>query len=131
MSRSRLYMLIAGIAFLSYTWVVLNLNSIALNICFFKHFTSLACPACGTTQSVLSILEGNFHLALMTNPMGLLAFLLLIVTPIWLLVDLLTGKATLHSFYINTEKRIKNKYLFVPLIFFTLMNWAWNIMKNL
>ncbi len=131
MSKSRLYMLIAGIALLSYTWLIFNLNSMTLNLCFFKHFTSLACPACGTTQSVLSILEGNFHSALMTNPLGLLAFLLLIVSPMWLLVDLLSGRATLHSFYINTQKRIKNKYLFVPLIFLTLMNWVWNIMKNL
>ncbi|HET8861576.1 DUF2752 domain-containing protein [Marivirga sp.] len=131
MGRNRLYMLISGVALCSYLWLVFNLSSIALNVCFFKQITSLPCPACGTTQSVLLLLDGEFHAALMVNPLGLLALILLVLVPLWVLIDSLAGKSTLHSFYIKTEKQIKNRYIASPLVLFMLINWAWNIMKNL
>lgn len=131
MRRNRLYMLISGVAICSYLWLLFNLSSIALNVCFFKQITSLPCPACGTTQSVLLLLAGKFHAALMINPLGLLALILLVLVPMWVLIDYLVGKSTLHAFYIKTEKLIKNRYIASPLILFMLMNWAWNIMKTL
>jgi hypothetical protein len=131
MERNRLYILISVLALFSYLWLLFNLSSISMNVCFFKYITSFPCPACGTTQSVLLLLSGEFQAALLTNPLGVLALILLIFIPVWVLIDSLAGKSTLHSFYIKTEKQIKNRYVASPLVFVMLINWVWNIMKNL
>lgn len=99
--------------------------------CLFKFTTSLPCPACGTTRSTLEILKGNLTQALQINPLGYLAILILLVTPILLLFDFLTQKKYTLYIYNKIEMILKKKFISIPLILLLVSNWIWNITKNL
>jgi hypothetical protein len=99
--------------------------------CFIKNVTGIACPSCGTTRAMIMLLQGNFRQSIMLNPLGLLSAMLLIVIPIWLILDLVTTKANLYNFFKASEKFVRNRYVAAILITLVAANWIWNIQKNL
>ena len=136
MKRKSLYIVLLGFSLLSYGWLFFNYqtNSISHSsgsICIFKNITTIPCPACGTTRSVLSILEGNLFQVLQYNALGFVAFLLLVLIPIWIVFDLLFKKSSLHRAYQNMEVQLQNKLVSIPLIAIVLANWVWNVTKML
>ena len=120
----------------SYSWVfysftIMQPSGSALEVCIFKKATSLPCPSCGATRSVSSILKGDFIQGIIINPLGLIISVIMLITPVWLIGDLFTGKKTLHQFYLRGEKVLNKKKVFIPLIILISCNWVWNIYKNL
>jgi hypothetical protein len=70
--------------------------------------------------------------ALWINPLGLVAAILLIVLPAWALYDGVQRERTLPRAYRWAELQLQQqKLLYVPLIAFVLVNWGWNILKDL
>lgn len=136
MKKRGLYILILALCLGSYGWLFFNVGvqsaaKTSLSICLFKNITSIPCPACGTTQSVLSILGGNVSEAIFYNPLGFLAVILLLVAPLWILYDFVFNRNTLLRIYNAMELQLKNKFIALPLVTIVLVNWIWNIMKAL
>jgi len=135
-SSKQLYLLLGVLLIVGYSWIlysgtIMQSSDSALEVCIFKKVTSLPCPSCGATRSVSSILKGDFIQGIITNPLGLVISVIMLITPAWLIGDLLTGKKTLHQFYLRAEKVLNKKKVFIPLIVLILCNWVWNIYKNL
>jgi heme/copper-type cytochrome/quinol oxidase subunit 4 len=84
------------------------------------------------TRSLLSLLHGNIQEALWINPLGLVAAILLTVLPAWVLYDGVQRKRTLPRAYHWAELQLQQqKLLYIPLIALVLVNWGWNILKDL
>ena len=137
MKPKGVYTLFVLLTLAGYVWVLFNLNdpygsaNERYGFCLFKKTTSIPCPACGSTRSLIEILHGNLNIAFQTNPLGFIALLFLLIMPFWLLTDLVSRKRTLSVFYMKAEKIIRKKYVASLLILIVLANWIWNIYKGI
>ena len=136
-SNKHLYWILAILSVAGYAWIGLHLFfrdvlGTSLTVCLFKNVTSLPCPSCGITRSVLLIIHGDFQGARLMNPLGFVVAPALITLPVWLLTDTLRRKTTLAHSILWTEKIIKSrKSVSIPLVALVLINWGWNILKDL
>ena len=131
--KSRIYILLTSLMALGYSWLIFNLigqNSEKI-VCPIKLMVGYPCPSCGTTRSVLSLIEGNFLAAFYINPFGFLVFSFLLICPIWLFYDFVFKKETLWICYQKVEGFINNKNIAIPLLLLVVANWVWNISKGL
>ncbi len=124
-----------GIACLAgYGWLYYNyttyLNSNGFTVCIFKNVAGIPCPSCGSTRAVEPILHGNIIESLLWNPFGLLLIIGLAITPIWLLKDIVKKDNSLYRFYQYIDVIFKKKKYAIPAIILVLLNWAWNIYKD-
>lgn len=102
-----------------------------VGFCMIKEVTDLPCPACGTTRSALSLLDGHWSAALYWNPLGYLAVLVLVLLPPLMLYDLLTGRVLVAGLYDQFIAFINRKPVAVVAIVLVATNWLWNIFKGL
>jgi hypothetical protein len=135
MTRNRLYLLLASGVAVSYAWLAWQLQHehehVAFTPCPIKMVTGIACPSCGVTRSLSSLAHGNFINAAYINPLGLVAALILIIVPLWLLYDLVFNKDSLLQGYKKFEEILRIKWVAIPLIALIFANWMWNIYKGL
>jgi hypothetical protein len=136
MGRNKLYVLLSTACGAGYIWLLINFNNVVvhsgeLGVCLFKKMTSIPCPSCGSTRSVLSILNGDLATAIYWNPFGLIIMAILIISPFWLIYDVLLKRDTLFRVYNRTEIILKRKWIALPLILLVILNWIWNIYKGL
>lgn len=136
MSRNKLYAILAAACAAGYTWLIINYaKSISdkpdIGVCLFKKATGIACPSCGSTRSVLELMNGDIARAFLINPFGILIMIILIASPVWIVYDLITRNDSLHRFYLSTEVIIRKKWFAIPAIALVLLNWIWNIYKGL
>lgn len=132
MTRNRLYLLLAGGITAGYALLAITHdNHETPTPCVFKHITGIACPSCGSTRSVISITKGNFSDALQTNPLGFIIAAILVIGPLWLLLDVALKKDSLYNAFHTFETTIRTKWLAATLIVLVTANWAWNIYKGL
>lgn len=137
LSRNRLNALIIGACLLGYTWLFLNLTnettffSNDVNVCLFKQITTIPCPSCGSTRSVLSLFHGKIEQAFLLNPIGFIIFLIMTISPIWVIFDYLLKKDSFYTFYNKAERVLKQKRISIPLIALIVINWIWNIYKDI
>ncbi|TCK85246.1 uncharacterized protein DUF2752 [Albibacterium bauzanense] len=136
LSRNKLYsiMFIACIA--GYTWLYFVLSnerseSKQVQVCLIKQFTNIPCPSCGSTRSIILLTKGNFLQALNMNPMGVIIAFIMLLSPIWIIADLITRKKTFFDFYLKIESYLKRPRYAIPLILLVIINWIWNIAKGL
>ena len=135
--HNKLYRILSIACLAGYIWLYLNLSNFyakptsQIGVCLFKRLTSIPCPSCGTTRSVLSILQGNLLQAFYWNPFGFLLLAVLIITPIWLVIDAISKKNSLLTFYVSVEKKLQQKSIAISAIALVLINWYWNIHKGL
>ncbi len=125
-----------GLGFiLSYAWIGYQLLAVSrhagLVVCPLKIVAGIPCPSCGSTRSLMEIFHGDFLSAAMINPLGFIIFLILSIGPIWLITDLISGSESLWITFNKLEKQLKRPGLAIPLVLLVLMNWAWNIIKEL
>ena len=132
--KDRTYLLLSSLIVLGYSWIIINLilgQGAKQIICPIKLTTGIPCPSCGSTRSVLNLLDGDLIAALQTNPLGLVIFSVLLVGPFWLMYDYFLKKDSLWICYNKVESVLKNKKISLPLIMLVLINWIWNISKEL
>lgn len=135
MPKKNLYLLILGFALAGYAWVILNhylmkTNNPTLNVCLFRQATGIPCPSCGTTHAILSITKGNFRQATEENILGFPVALMLVIFPVWILIDLIRKKESFYQFYLGAESFLRKKWVAWSALVFLLVNWGWNIFKN-
>lgn len=136
MSRKKLYLLLSIACFVGYVWVVFQfkyhiIDKLSFRMCIFKKVTTIPCPSCGSTRSVLELFRGNVIEAISFNPLGLIIITILMVAPVWILFDLILKKDSLYAFYNEMEKKIKQRKYYIPAILFVIIIWIWNIYKEL
>jgi hypothetical protein len=136
MVRNKLYVVMSTACIAGYIWLFINYHqsvsgSIEPGVCLFKRITGIPCPSCGSTRSVLSILNGDFVAALFWNPFGLIIMSILILAPLWILYDIVLHKDSLLKIYISSEIFLRRKWIAIPMILLVILNWIWNIYKGL
>lgn len=119
-----------------YSWLFWGVSKFQLgshtpDVCLIKLTTNLPCPSCGSTRSVFSLLHGDILNALYLNPFGIIIALIMVVTPLWVLFDMLNRKKTLLNFYTQLETYFKKPGIAIVLTLLVLANWVWNITKAL
>jgi len=116
-----------------YAWIGFQLlSSEGVTVCLIKNITGIPCPSCGITRAVLLLIGGEILPAILMNPLGCITAVALLILPLWIITDTLTRKNTLALTFLWTEKRIKTKKaVYIPLVALALLNWGWNILKEL
>jgi len=115
-----------------YIWLYFGLSNTnnKFEVCLIKRFTNIPCPSCGSTRSVISLTKGNFIEAININPIGILVAIIMVITPIWIIVDIITKRKHLFDFYQKIETLLKTPKYSVILILLVIINWTWNILKG-
>jgi hypothetical protein len=137
MNKNKLYKLIILACFLGYGWLffansfIVKSSKIDFTVCLVKRVTSYPCPSCGTTRAISQFFKGHFLDSLWLNPFGIIVSLIMIICPIWIAIDLYTKKDTFYRFYLKTETFLKTKKVYIPLLILVILNWIWNINKQL
>lgn len=137
LSRNTLYTFLILASLAGYIWLFINQSAIVNNssdeigVCLIKHTTNIPCPSCGSTRSIVSLLNGEIQESLYWNPMGIIILLIMIVAPIWIVIDYYFKKDSLLKFYIKMEVILRQRRFAVPAILLVFLNWVWNIYKGL
>ena len=137
MSRSRLYsiVLLACTGGSIWLWIQSSGNLLSqsgeTSPCLIKTLTGVPCPSCGTTRSVFELLDGHLISSLQWNPMGIMVLAIMVISPLWILVDLLFKKESFLRYYSRVENQLKSKWIAIPAIGLVVVNWIWNICKGL
>jgi len=121
---------------IGYAWIVMLhyiklSNALEPDVCLFKYLTNIPCPSCGSSRSVMAILNGDIHEAVWLNPLGFLILAIMIISPFWITGDVLLNRSSFLHFYQYIEILFKQKRIAIPAIMIVLINWIWNIKKNL
>jgi Protein of unknown function (DUF2752) len=134
-SRNKIYLMLSIACVAGYIWLITSLTSTAvqqgINVCFIKRITTIPCPSCGSTRSLLCLLHGDVIQALLINPLGIVIAVIMLLTPVWLLYDFLFKKSSLYMAYQKMERIIRKPTFAIPLIALITLNWIWNITKGL
>ena len=131
MTKKRFYFFVSIVCGIGYSWLFLNYvnHSVRWADCLFYNITHIPCPSCGTTRSVMALLQGNLREALYYNPLGIIVSLIAITLPVWIVIDVCMRKETLFSFYNWINKKISFNIVTILIILLLLANWIWNIYK--
>jgi hypothetical protein len=76
-------------------------------------------------------MKGDIQGALFLNPIGFILMTILIISPFWILYDLISRKETLFNAYQKAEFFMRRKWIAIPAILLVFLNWIWNISKGL
>lgn len=130
----RKYAYLAAACVVGYAWLIWEYRRTHVDgaggVCLIKHVTGIPCPSCGSTRSVQALLHGDVANALWLNPLGIVLFVLLILLPLWMAFDKISGRRSLAAAY-DTMENVLRKPL--PAVIFALLiaiNWVWNITKG-
>lgn len=132
LSRGRLYPLLLLLTACGYIWLLVCNDSSRVfgwNGCLMRFLFHIPCPSCGTTRAVQAAFHGKWLESLYYNPIGILLTVLMVVVPIWIMIDLLTGSASLLKAYRITEKKLQSWPYALTGILAILINWIWNLVK--
>jgi hypothetical protein len=136
LDRKKLYLILFIACLAGYIWLYFSITkniteNNSAEVCLIKHVTNIPCPSCGSTRSVISLTKGDFIGALNINPIGYLVAIIMLIAPIWILVDTVRNAKTLFDFYQKIESYLKQPKIAIPLILLIIINWIWNITKGL
>lgn len=134
--KNRLYIIIFLACLAGYVWIYWLLinttrSTSSFEVCFIKHISNIPCPSCGSSRSVISIIQGNFREALRINPLGYIIAIIMIISPAWIIVDLVFKIKSFYNAFHLMELIFKKYLLSIPSILLLIINWIWNIYKGL
>ncbi len=133
-SVGRFYLLTISLLSIGWIWLLYNQYNSHIakgrTLCFVRNITGYPCPACGTTNSVEEILGGRYQSALHINPLGYVAIAALVLLPLIIGVDIISGRRMMYSIYTNFDNTMKQRpVLLVAVLLLLLINWIWNLYK--
>jgi hypothetical protein len=136
MGKKRLYIFLLLVSLTGCSWLAWNIfeatfHRVTTSLCLFKAITHLPCPSCGTTRSMLLLVNGYIGKSLWINPFGVVLSFALFIIPFWILADILWKSDSFFRRYVSAERLLtQRKWLSVPAIAVVLLNWIWNIIKG-
>lgn len=131
-SRGRLYSLLLLLSAGGYFWLLVSNDSSKIfgwNGCLFRFLFHIPCPSCGTTRAVHAVFQGEWLQSLYYNPLGILLVVLMVVVPVWIVIDLLKGSSSFLHAYRLIEKKLQRWPYAIIGILAILINWIWNLVK--
>jgi hypothetical protein len=134
MSKSALYRFVGITCLVVYGWVGFNLvrlfikGSSAPDVCLLKSTTGVPCPFCGTTRSIMSVLQGEWMNALHLNPLGILLIVFVMIVPLWMLVDYISGTQSFYRTFNVWAKRLGYRGVMILGTVIVLSLWLWQLM---
>lgn len=136
MNRNKLYLILfiaclAGYIWLYYAFIPGLAGNKTVEVCLLKHATDIPCPSCGSTRSVVSLLNGRYGDAFLLNPLGYVIALIMLIAPVWMAVDLTRKSNSLFNFYQKLEAGLRKPKYAILLLLLIMLNWIWNITKGL
>ena len=137
MERKRLYRLILLLSLAGYLWIgwctaSAPLHGSAPAVCLFREVTHLPCPACGTTRSLILLMNGAFRKSFVMNPFGAPLAAGLVIIPLWIISDILRKRESFLRWYASAECFLaERRWISIPLIALVVINWVWNITKGI
>jgi hypothetical protein len=134
MTKNKLYLIVLIACFSGYLYLIFTNNyseNGQISVCMIKNATGYACPSCGTTRAVQALLKGDLIGSLAFNPFGLIVSFAMLVLPFWVVFDLVSKRQTFYEAYNKMETVLKQKKVAIPLIILVVLNWIWNIYKEL
>ncbi len=137
MNKKKLYIFFFALSLIGYAWLAWNVfeqsgHDSLPSFCLFKEVTGIPCPSCGTTRSLIALINGNIKDSLLINPFGPMMALALLIIPLWIVVDNLRRSDSFYRCYAWTERLLStNKWISIPAIIIVALNWFWNIKKGL
>jgi hypothetical protein len=134
-NRNRLYTFLSLSCLAGYIWLFVTYRFFANSdngviVCLFRRVTGIPCPSCGSTRSALAFFNGEFLSSLYWNPIGVILAIIMLVTPVWISIDLVLKKDSLFIFFRKTELVFQKKYVAIPAVVLIMANWIWNIIKG-
>jgi hypothetical protein len=134
MRRNALYLFISGACVAGYLWLYVQHQTVqqgkVFGACIIKHVTDVPCPSCGSTRAVIAVLNGDFIGSIMMNPFGIILVLIIIGSPLWIIFDIATSRSTLWKMYNRMESLFRQRWIAFASISLVMMNWIWNIYKD-
>jgi hypothetical protein len=135
-SKNKLYLFLVAACAVGYSWVFVNLKmpnylQNQYRLCWMKQLTTIPCPSCGSTRSILSLLHGHWINAITLNPLGVIIAFILVILPIGIFIDLIFKQKFVYQGYQFIETTISHRKFAIPLIVLVIVNWIWNINKGL
>jgi len=136
-NKKQLYTFTLGAIAVGFLWIGFHFiewnqnQKMSYEVCLFKKVTGVACPSCGSTRAVFSILNGSFLDALYLNPLGYIILIGMMIFPPWILFDVFQKKSTFFVFYEKAINWMKKPKIYIPLILLVICNWIWNLTKHL
>jgi hypothetical protein len=119
----------------AYLWIAFNFNTnfkqAKYPVCLFKFVTKYPCPSCGSTRSAIQLFHGNFLNAVLLNPLGIISAALIILLPSLIIYDFIFKKKIFYTTYSWLINLIQKKPVAILLVVLILLNWIWNIKKNI
>lgn len=100
-------------------------------VCVIKKVSSIPCPSCGTTRSMMLLSKGELNEAFLMNPFGYILAVIMLALPLWILVDVLRRRESFFRVYRRAEAFIARPQNIAILVLLVASNWIWNIMKGL
>lgn len=136
LDRNKLYSILLIACLAGYIWLYFSMTknlteNKSVEFCLIKRVTNIPCPSCGSTRSIILLIKGDFIGALNLNPIGYLVAIIMIIAPVWIIIDTIIKSNTLFYFYQKTETYLKKPKYAIPLILLVIINWIWNIAKEL
>ena len=134
MTRNKLYFILLIACLAGFIYLFYNLHQEeqeTVGVCIIKNVTGYACPSCGTTRAVLLLSEGKIIDSLWLNPFGIIVAVIMTLFPLWVLTDIVFKKKTFFLAYQKAEAIIRKPWIALVLILLVLLNWIWNLYKNL
>lgn len=136
LDRNKLYSILLIACLAGYIWLYYSITSNvtenkSVEVCLIKHATNIPCPSCGSTRSIISLTKGNFVEAFDLNPIGYIVALIMLISPVWIISDVILKNNSLFKCYQIIERHLKKPKYVIPLILLVIINWVWNITKGL
>lgn len=127
MSRSSFYGLVIVATLCGWIWIGYTGNCGGVDVCLFKYITGIPCPACETTHTVHSLLEGDWSKALQGNLLGFVCLPALVVAPFWGVADWLMRRTSFYACYKWVDGVLRHKTCFVIFMMIMVANWIWTL----
>lgn len=133
-NKTKRFYLYAGLFVISgWLWLLWSLSGSGgydVSLCIFKNITQYPCPACGSTTALQLLVQGHWAAAFAVNPLGYVAGAGLLVLPVWIIFDVVSGNASLHKAALLLDNKVRQRpWLLILLLLPVILNWIWNIMK--
>lgn len=120
-------LLIVGAAWLVWSYTA----EAGQSICLFRHITGWPCPSCGSTRSILFLLDGQYRAALYANPLGYVSAVGMLVGAGWAAFDTIAGRQSMYRAYYHLEGRLRsNPVLLIFILLPVIILWIWKLMHT-
>jgi hypothetical protein len=134
MTKNKLYLLLLIACFVGFLYLFYDIKhseSSEFGVCLIKNVMGFPCPSCGTTRAILLLLQGKVIESMAMNPFGIVVSLIMTTVPFWILFDIVLKKETFYIAYKKMEKTFRIQWLAAILILLVIVNWIWNIYKEI